>query len=138
MFSRTPRIFFVALTLAAIFGCEKNPVAVEKPGGPEKPVVTATVTIEVESGESTLTHKVDHVAFGTTLESLLRSSTELPFEITGSGRSAFVNAIDGKTTSGGEGWTYKIDGEFVHAGIGVTKLNPPTTVTWSFGSPTFE
>ena len=46
-----------------------------------------------------------------------------------SGRSA----IGDRATNSTDGWTFKVDQEFANQGIGSTSLNPPTTVTWSFG-----
>ena len=96
-------------------------------------VFTGTVTIEIENGESVQTHEINEVAEGSTLESALRSAGGIPIEITGSGMSAFVHSIDGQATSGGEGWTYTVDGDFANEGIGTLTLSPPTTVRWSFG-----
>lgn len=111
-------------------GCKPSaevaPVSVDTP--------TGTVTIEIDNGESVQTHEIEQVAHGSTLESALRSADDMSIEITGSGVNAFVHSIGGQATSGGEGWTYTVDGEFANEGIGTLVLSPPTTIRWSFGT----
>ncbi len=120
------------LAIALFIGCERAPV---KPSASEAEIadpVTGVVTIEVVSPDGTKTITIDDVATGTTVEQVMRLAKDLPVKISGSGTTAFVDQIDGKSTSASEGWTYQIDGEKVHAGVGVTKLSPPTTVSWKF------
>ena len=67
----------------------------------------------------------------------MQSIEGMPVGIHGSGITAFIHSIGGKSTSGTEGWTYKVDGQFANEGIGSTELSPPATITWEFGeSPT--
>ncbi len=94
---------------------------------------TGTVTIEILGGDSVQRYSVPDVPDGTTLETVLVDLTEPTIEIQGSGTTAFVNRIGDLATSASEGWTYKIDGEFVNTGVGTTELHPPTTVSWNYG-----
>jgi hypothetical protein len=95
-------------------------------------VATGTVTVEVAIDDDVKVWSIDDVAAGATLEDVLRSTDDFPIEISGSGTTAFVNSIAGKSTSASEGWTYTIDGERAPAGIGSTTITPPTTVRWTF------
>ncbi len=117
--------------LACVFflGCQKTLL----PPAPTTGRGTGTVTIEIESDDDTATFEIKDVAAGTTLESLMRSIDQVPVSIQGSGLTAFVDGIDDRSTSGSEGWTFKVDGEFANEGIGSITLTPPTTITWSYG-----
>lgn len=116
----------VALALA---GCQRAKPPVVAPAV----ATTGTVTIEINHDGETRIYTVPDVAGGTSLETIMRSIDDLPITITGSGTTAFVHAIGDHATNANEGWTYKIDGEFVHSGIGSAELTPPTTVSWTFG-----
>ncbi|MGB7323338.1 MAG: DUF4430 domain-containing protein, partial [Rubripirellula sp.] len=119
-------VFLVLAFVLVVSGCQQQPapIAVD--------AATGTVTIEIVSADETKTYTVDDVSEGSTLEQVMRSAKDFPAEITGSGTTAFVTSIDGQSTSASEGWTYKIDDEFIHEGVGVSTLSPPTTVTWKF------
>lgn len=91
------------------------------------------MTLEFTRDDQIKTLVVDSVAGGTTLESVMRSIDEVPIVIRGGGVTAFVQEIDGLTTSASEGWTYQADGKFVNEGIGSYELTPPVTITWKFG-----
>ena len=121
------RTVFV-LACLSIVGCQETLL----PPAPTAGRGTGTVTIEIESGDDTATFEVQDVAAGTTLESLMRSIVQVPVSIQGSGLTAFVDGIDGQSTSGSEGWTFKVDGQFANEGIGSMTLTPPTTITWSY------
>ena len=64
---------------------------------------------------------------------VMGSIDQIPITMRGSGLTAFVDGIGDKSTSGSEGWTFKVDGQFANQGIGSTALSPPTTITWSYG-----
>ena len=115
--------------LACLFflGCQKTLLPPAPTTGP------GTVSIELESGDGRATFEVMDVAAGPTLESLMRSIYQVHVSIQGSGLTAFVDGIDGQSTSGSEGWTFEVDGEFANEGIGSITLTPPTTITWSYG-----
>lgn len=126
----TPAVYgFLAVAMALVLGCQKAPAP--PAAGAAPPANTGTVTIEIE-GSPGKSMEVEGVAQGTTLETVMQSLDQIPVTITGSGTTAFVDAIGDKATSGSEGWTFKVDGEFANAGIGSTVLSPPTTVTWSY------
>ena len=96
------------------------------------PQTVGTVTIEFDQTTDLETAKIENVAAGTTLEQVMRDMKDV--KIQGSGTSAFVAAIGKAKTTGGKGWTFKVDGEWANQGVGGTKLTPPTTITWSYGS----
>lgn len=107
-------------------GCARKPVAVDAGVG--------QVTITIHKNDQARVINVENIATGTTLEHVMRSIDEVPIEISGSGLTAFVNEIDGLATGPSDGWTYRIDGQYVGQGIGSVTLTPPTTVDWRFGA----
>lgn len=120
----TSFILFAALAV----GCDRTP---PMPSA-DAPTGTVTVIIEFEDADST-TLSLENIADGSTLETVMRTITDLPMEISGAGQSAFVQSIAEVATDASQGWTFKVDGEFANQGMGVTVLHPPTTVTWSYG-----
>ena len=119
----------VTLTAVAIllFGCSRSAPVANQPAA-----TTGTVTIKI-AGDSEQTIEVADIASGTTLEAVMRSLADPPIKLTGSGTTAFVDAIGDRATNSTDGWTFKVDGQHANQGIGGTVLNPPTTVIWSFG-----
>lgn len=118
--------FFLPFAVALTLGCQR-------PSPPAVTTSTATVTVEIKNGDVSDSFQIENVASGTTLESVMRSIDQVPVTIHGTGLTAFVDSIGDRATSSSEGWTFKVDGEFAHQGIGSTQLTPPTTVTWSYG-----
>jgi hypothetical protein len=92
------------------------------------------VTFKIHDGDELLTFDIEEVREGTTLEAVMRRIDQIPVTIGGSGANAFVDKIGETATSGSEGWTYTVDGEFAMKGVGQITLSPPTTVEWKFGS----
>ncbi len=115
-----------AVFLLLVAGCSPQTATIE----PDAP--TGTVTVEVAIADEVKVWSIEDVAAGTTLENVLRSADDFPIEISGSGTTAFVSSIAGKSTSASEGWTYTIDGRHAPAGIGTTAITPPATVRWKF------
>ena len=107
-------------------GCNRSPTTIDAEVG--------TVTIEIRKADSARVIEVENAATGSTLEQVMRSIDEVPMDIRGRGLTAFVNEIDGLATSQSEGWTYRIDDEYVGEGIGSVTLTPPTKVVWQFGA----
>ena len=117
----------LAATLLVAIGCDRG-------GEPSAPARAGTVTVVVR-GEVERTLELPDVAEGATVEDVMRRAADegLPVEISGRGMTALVTSIDGREMGGGEGWIYRIDGEFPSRGIGAMELQPPTTVEWSYG-----
>jgi len=109
-----------------VAGCER---AVVK----QAPVSIGTVTVMIPVGDEMTTHVIEDVAEGTSLETVMRKIEGADIELTGSGTTALVTSIGGLTNSGGEGWTYRVDGQWADRGIGTFALTPPTTVEWKHG-----
>jgi hypothetical protein len=124
------KLQFGLIALTVLGGCDRSPVAqpVTSAGGP-----SGTVTIKIERDGNVQTLEMPEVSQGTTLEAVMRRVTEPPVAMRGTAATAFVESIGDQDTSGSEGWTFLVDGEFATQGVGVTKLNPPTTVTWKYG-----
>lgn len=118
---------FALVALLASGGCDRG----------QPPTTTnssvGTVTMEFVLGDQTETVEIGDVATGTTLESVMRDLDKPAIALSGSGTTAFVSSIGDYQTVGNEGWTFKVDGEFAHQGIGATKLSPPTKVEWRYG-----
>ncbi len=91
---------------------------------------SGVVTLQIDLGNTVRRIMVNDVADGTTLESVMRSIDSLDVKITGSGTTAFVHQINGRSASGSQGWTFTVDGQRASKGAGTTKLHPPTTVKW--------
>lgn len=128
---RTLAVFLIGI---ALVGCRQS---APSPAPSVKAVEggsTGTVTFQFNDAGNVTTFEVQDVAEGETLESVMRRIDQLPVSIRGSGVAAFVDKIGDRETSGSEGWTYTIDGEFATRGIGQTTLSPPTRVEWSFGA----
>ena len=120
-------VLLLASTTCCLPGCSRSaPV--------RGPVKTGTVTIEVKFADETHQAVMENVASGTTLESVLREVSQPEFSIKGTGVTAFVDRIGDQSTDATQGWTYRIDGAFSNQGVGTATLDPPTTITWEFGS----
>jgi hypothetical protein len=121
----------LAVTCAIlVLGCSRSTPVADPVAADNK---TGIVTIEVVNDTGNQTFEIPNVVSGTMLEEVMRSIKDLPIKIQGSGTTAFVDQIGDRATNSTDGWTFKVDGEFANQGIGSTSLNPPTTVTWSFG-----
>ncbi len=119
--------------IAALTGCRQSAPSPAPTVASAETDATGTVTFQFTEGEEVTTFDVENVPDGATLESVMRGIDQLPISIRGSGVTAFVDQIGDTATSGSEGWTYEIDGEFATRGIGETTLSPPTRVEWKFG-----
>ena len=91
------------------------------------------ITIEIVEGGTEKTLELSGIEAGTSLEQIMRSITDPVISIRGSGITAFVDQIGETKTSGREGWVFRVDGEFATQGVGSTTIDPPATITWSFG-----
>ncbi|MCC9603244.1 DUF4430 domain-containing protein [Stieleria sp. JC731] len=121
------------LLVALVLGCTSQ----TETESTVRPQPDGIVSIEIDPGDgNVITEDVENVSDGSTLETVMQRVGTAQIAFRGSGTTAFIESIDGKGTTSGMGWTFKIDGEFVNQGIGQTELHPPTTVTWKYG--TFE
>ena len=127
---RTSAAVVVAVTF--LFASCDRP-AEPRAAGPEVAAGPVTVKISLqEFDRDDVVIRVEDVEDGTTVEALMRSLPDVRVKIRGSGTTAFVDSLAGVDTGPSSGWTYQVDGEFVNRGIGVTRLEPPATVSWSF------
>ena len=101
--------------------------------GNDPAVESGTVKLEIRGSDPPVTIEIADVQTGTTLEQVMRSVTQIPISIRGSGVTAFVDAIGERASSGGEGWVFRVDGVHANQGVGSTVLTPPTTITWIYG-----
>ncbi len=96
-------------------------------------VEAGIVTLELQGSDAPLTIEIEDVRTGTTLEQVMRSITQIPISVRGSGVTAFIDGIGEQTSSGNEGWVFRVDGIHANQGVGSTVLTPPTTITWFYG-----
>lgn len=94
---------------------------------------TGIVTFEIQGSDAPVTFEIADVQQGTTLEEVMRSVTQIPISIRGSGVTAFVDGIGEQSASGSQGWVFRVDGVHANQGVGSTVLTPPTTITWVYG-----
>lgn len=97
-------------------------------------IATEPVTLEIQSGTKKESVLIEGLPLGCTVEDVMRSAQQqgLDIEMSGSGTTAFISAINGESGSGTQGWLFKVDGEYSDRGIGTTELDPPATITWVF------
>ena len=129
--NRTRTLGLIVLAIAA--GCGGRNTATSPDVAQETTVTTGTVTVEIALNGEIKTVEIDDVEDGTTVESLMREMEDPIVQIKGSNTTAFVHTIGDVATAGREGWTFKIDGEFSHSGVGSAILHPPTTLSWRYG-----
>ncbi len=135
-----------SMLCACIFasGCDRSAPVGEKLGPSDVAASsstddgqTGTVTVEFylskSDDDAMQSVEVDYVAADASVESVMRKVESPAVVIDGGGRTAFVSQIGDLKTTEGEGWTYRIDGEFVPLGIGSAKVTPPATITWRHG-----
>lgn len=94
---------------------------------------TGTVRFEFTVDGQTKTLEVEDVAEGTTLETVMRGIKEPAVKMRGSASTAFVESIGENATTGTEGWVFEVDGEFANEGVGSIELQPPATISWTYG-----
>ncbi|EMI15377.1 hypothetical protein RMSM_07706 [Rhodopirellula maiorica SM1] len=135
-------IGLIAMTLL-IAGCGKTATDTPEPATINTAEVagsdvaqgdTIEVTVVIQGNDEKQTFTRTDIPTGATVEQVMRSIDEVPVTITGSGMTAFVSEIDGVSTTSSEGWKYKVDGVHADKGIGSTKLDAASTITWAFGS----
>ena len=122
-------------SLVVSAGCISEPKSSSPEASVKKDaaVDTGTVTLEIQGSGEPLTIEIADVSVGTSLEDLMRSVTQIPVSIRGSGVTAFVDGIGDQSASGTEGWVFRVDGVHANQGVGSTSLSPPTTVSWIYG-----
>ncbi len=121
------------IVLALTVGCADRNAAELAAGGTAATIATGTVTVEVTIDGEAKVVVIDAVQDGSTVAEVMGRITDPVVQIKGSETTAFVHTIGELATSGREGWTFKIDGEFSHEGVGTATLHPPTTVSWQYG-----
>lgn len=130
-------ILLLAAVAISLPGCSRQPAGAPPAGDASDSNTPAPepgpVTVEILRDGQTRSVTLDPIAHGTTVEEVMRSIEQFPVEIRGSGTTAFVDSIDGVATGADTGWTYQVDGEQVHEGVGAKRLAPPATISWSFG-----
>ena len=94
---------------------------------------TGTVRFEFTVDGNTETLEVEDVAEGTTLETVMRGIEDPAIKMRGSASTAFVESIGENATTGTKGWVFEIDGEFANEGVGSIELEPPVTISWTYG-----
>ena len=116
-------------------GCDSEPASIsaETQVDTDRAGETGIVTLQIQGSGEPRTIEIAEVAAGTTLEEVMRSVTQIPVSIRGSGITAFVDGIGDQSASGIEGWVFRVDGVHAKQGVGSTSLSPPTTISWNYG-----
>jgi hypothetical protein len=72
---------------------------------------------------------------GMTIADLMRATPDIRVSQQGSGKSAFLTAIDDVANEGPEGknWTYKVNGKTGDRSFAIYELKPDDRVLWTFG-----
>lgn len=97
-----------------------------------KPV--GEVRVEIVSGsEDRVVVTVPEVVEGMTLLEVMNRVDDPKVSIQGSGGNALVIGFGELTQAGGEGWTYRVNGEWADRGVGAFEVKPGDTITWSYG-----
>lgn len=126
------------VAICLMFGCgpatEPSPSTILPPGDPATSSGAVTIRFEGSELDADQALVVDAVAEGTTVEVVMRSLDGPRLEMSGSGLTAFLHGVNGVSNEGDLGWTFLVDGKFATAGMGSTKLSPPTEVVWRYGA----
>ena len=129
---------FLLGAICMVLGCgsatEPTPSSILPPADPA--ISSGAVTIRFDGIDlgSQQEMVVDAVAEGTTVEAVMQSLDGPRLEISGGGLTAFLHGVNGLSNEGDRGWTFLVDGKFATAGMGSTKLSPPTEVVWRYGA----
>ena len=118
----------VLIAVVTVAGCERSRTQSGLPAA----AVDGVASLDFEINDKRITEEVG-IVDGETLETTMRSLNKVDVEMSGSGTTAYVNSINGVESTGSEGWTFEIDGEWADKGVGSTKLHPPTTINWKYG-----
>ncbi|WP_417736693.1 DUF4430 domain-containing protein [Rosistilla oblonga] len=127
------------LLLLALVGCQNatEPAAAPPADGPK---IAVRFVFEFGEGEP-VEVALDAVPDGSTVADAMRQIAEMPdtvqLEIVGKGDMAFVQSINGKTTSGNEGWSYYVNEEWAQEGVGAIELKDGDLVRWAYGKSEF-
>lgn len=98
-----------------------------------KPV--GEVRVEIVSGpEDRVVVTIPEVVEGTTLLDVMKRIENPQVSIQGSESNALVIGFGDLMQAGGEGWTYRVNGEWADRGVGAYEVKPGDTILWSYGS----
>ncbi len=98
----------------------------------ERQAEPGIVTIVLERpGEEPLEQEVAVTGRQTVVE-VMQAST-LDWQMSGSGSTALVKSIAGLPMEAGQGWIYRINGQWATRGIGQTEVLPGDEIRWQYG-----
>lgn len=116
-------------------GCSRPGTPVEEATVAElAPSQVGTITVVFKLPEGELRREIESVASGTSIAEVMAKIEDPKIEMTGSGAMTFVKSIGELGTTDGEGWSFRVDGNWADRGIGAYKLTPPATVQWTHGT----
>lgn len=130
--SRRAGLLFGLASPLLIVGCSGSTPPIDRSAATDIPSGTVTVVIPV--GDQTVRHEIESVPEGTTVAQVMAEISDPPVTLNGSGAMTFVESIGELDTSGGQGWSYRVDGEWADRGVGAYRLSPPASIEWSHGS----
>lgn len=97
----------------------------------EDRVGSVTVRIHIPGGSPSLS-TVDIDADDTVADVLSRLP-DLQVVMQGSGPMTFVSQIGDLPTAGGQGWSYRVNGEWADRSVGVFAVSPGDQIEWTYG-----
>lgn len=119
---------------ALFVGCDQAgpPLSGNEPAAIDR-LSLIQVVVKIQINEQSTTSKIEVPENITVLE-VIQLLDKPKFTVKGSGAMAFVDAIDGKQTSSGEGWVYYINGAWAKEGIGTQRVRADDEIEWKYGA----
>jgi hypothetical protein len=126
---RSPVELLIFATVLLCGGCSRSTAPIDRSSADNVPA--GPVTVVIDFGDSTVRREIESVPEGTTVAQVMTEITDPPVKLIGSGAMTFVDSIGDLGTTGGKGWTFRVDGKWADRGIGAYQLTPPALIEWS-------
>ena len=126
-------IIFSTVVFAPLMG------GCESPSSNSATTQTGTVILEIDFNGRAVDKTINvQCSSDSTVLSILQRADErgaVDFTFTGSGKSAFITAIDGVVNekANGDNWVYRVNGELGNRGSGDSTVKAGDTILWRFG-----
>jgi hypothetical protein len=95
---------------------------------------TGTVTVIIRYPNGSVDSSDIGIDADDTVADTLRRLKGIPVVIQGSGSMTFVAGIGEFETAGGEGWSYRVNGQWADRSAGVYQVSPGDQIEWTFGN----
>lgn len=104
----------------------------DKSVGENEKIGSVTVTIRYPDGS--IESSDVNIDSDDTVADVLRRLSDLVVVMQGSGSMTFVAGIGDFTTAGGEGWSYRVNGQWADRSVGVYNVSPGDQIEWTYGN----